>query len=481
MELKLHNTLTRKKELFTPLDSKNVRMYVCGPTVYDFAHIGNARPVIVFDVLFRLLRHLAKQGVWDGGKGETKVTYARNITDVDDKINARAAEEYPGMPLNAAIAKVTSETTKQFHEDISALGVLEPTVEPACTDHIKQMTAMIDVLESKGYAYNADGHMLLDTSQIHDYGRLSGRSLDEMIAGARVEVAPYKRNPADSVLWKPSTDEQPGWDSPWGRGRPGWHIECSAMAREYLGDVFDIHGGGIDLTFPHHENELAQSTCAHDTKQMAQVWMHNGYLQVEGRKMSKSEGNFVTINELLEDWGGSVLRLSMLKTHYRQPIDWTKSSLSESGRELTRWIEFLEPVEYANNESPDEVVSALLNDLNSVEAITALRTYFKEKEASKLALGMTFLGLSLDKEDIQGGKHKRLYAETGVFEFSGSEVNLTASTDPDRAHVDELITARNAARAAKNWAEADRLRDELDAMGVVLKDGPEGTTWEIKQ
>ncbi len=472
MELKLHNTLTRSKEVFTPLDPDNVRMYVCGPTVYDYAHIGNARPVIVFDVLFRLLRHIY---------GPDHVTYARNITDVDDKINARAAEEYPGMPLNAAIAKVTTETTRQFHEDIAALGVLEPTVEPACTDHVKPMIAMIDLLESKGYAYEAEGHMLLDTAQIPKYGQLSGRSLDEMIAGARVEVAPYKRNPADSVLWKPSTDEQPGWDSPWGRGRPGWHIECSAMSREYLGDVFDIHGGGIDLTFPHHENELAQSTCALDTKQMAQVWMHNGYLQVEGRKMSKSEGNFVTIDASRDDWGGAVLRLNMLKTLYRQPIDWTESSLKESWRELTRWIEFLNSAEYELDGPPKEVVSALSNDLNTAEAITSLRSYFKAKEAGKLAGGMLFMGISLDVNDTQGRKHKRLLAEKGSMKITGRDVEFSDTRRLEIEQSEKLKDARNAARAAKDWAEADRIRERIEKLGFRVKDGPDGTTLEPKQ
>ena len=471
MDLKLHNTLTRKKEVFTPLDSKNVRMYVCGPTVYDFAHIGNARPVIVFDVLFRLLRHLY---------GAEHVTYVRNITDVDDKINARAADEFPGLPLNEAIARVTSETTKQFHEDIKALGVLEPTVEPACTDHIKQMIAMIDVLESKGYAYQAEGHMLLDTAQIPNYGQLSGRSLDEMIAGARVEVAPYKRNPADSVLWKPSTDEQPGWDSPWGRGRPGWHIECSAMSKEYLGEVFDIHGGGIDLTFPHHENELAQSTCVHDTKQMAQVWMHNGYLQVEGRKMSKSEGNFVTINELLTGWQGvrwpgAVLRLAMLSTHYRQPIDWTKERLEQAATTLMYIRSFVFPGGITDDDSstsPSEaVLEALSDDLNTPKALAEIHQLLDQCKRNPV--------------QSAGGPREVLRA---TCRFLGLNVeNVTAQAmftqqmEIDKGAVGELITARNTARAAKDWVEADRIRDELDDMGVVLKDGSDGTTWEIKR
>ena len=283
MTLRLYNTLTRSKEAFVPDDPSNVRMYVCGPTVYDFAHIGNARPVIVFDVLYRLLRHLY---------GADHVTYARNITDVDDKIIHRAREDHPGLPLNEAIALVTSQTEKQFHEDIDALGCLASTIEPHATQHIPQMVAMIERLIAENHAYPADGHVLFDVTSFPDYGRLARRSTDEMVAGARVEVAPYKKNPMDFVLWKPSADDEPGWESPWGRGRPGWHIECSAMSATHLGETFDIHGGGIDLVFPHHENEVAQSRCAHGSKIMAKVWMHNGFLQVEGRKMSKSEGQF---------------------------------------------------------------------------------------------------------------------------------------------------------------------------------------------
>ncbi len=335
MSLRLFNSLNRQKEEFHPLDEKNVRMYVCGPTVYDYAHIGNARPAIVFDVLFRLLRHLY---------GKDHVTYVRNITDVDDKINARALKEYPDLPLNEAVAKVTEHTTKQYHEDIAALGCLPPTVEPTCTSHIPEMVEMIKDLIAHGCAYEAEGHVLFEVAKAKDYGSLSRRSLDEMMAGARVEVAPYKKNPMDFVLWKPSDAETPGWPSPWGRGRPGWHIECSAMSAKHLGKVFDIHGGGIDLQFPHHENELAQTRCAFGTDVMAKVWMHNGFLQVEGQKMSKSLGNFVAIHQLLETdkfggrkWPGEVLRLTMLRTHYRQPIDWTVDGLMISYSVLGGW------------------------------------------------------------------------------------------------------------------------------------------------
>src|ERR1700730_4069926 len=331
MKLKLYDTLTREKRVFRPLDPAHVRMYVCGPTVYDLAHIGNARPVIVFDVLFRLLRHLY---------GPDHVTYVRNITDVDDKINARAAEEYPALPLNEAIRKVTEKTDRQFHEDVAALGCLEPSVEPRATEHIAELKGLIERLGRCGNAYVADDHVLFDVPSMPDYGRLSKRPLDEMIAGARVDVAPYKRNPMDFVLWKPSKPGEPSWPSPCGiaaPGRPGWHIECSAMSWKHLGEVFDIHGGGTDLVFPHHENEIAQSRSAFHTPVMAHYWMHHGFLQVEGEKMSKSLGNFLTIRELLAGWPGEVLRLNMLRTHYRQPIDWTTKGLHESQGILDEW------------------------------------------------------------------------------------------------------------------------------------------------
>ena len=322
MVLKLYNTRTRRKEVFEPLDPKAVRMYVCGPTVYDFAHIGNARPVIVFDVLFRLLRHVY---------GANRVTYVRNITDVDDKINARAAEE------GVSIRELTGRTAAQFHADVAALGALPPTIEPRATEHIPEMIAMIQQLIERGHAYAAEGHVLFNVPSDPHYGELARRSTDEMRAGARVEIAPYKRDPMDFVLWKPSVGSEPGWDSPWGYGRPGWHLECSAMSEKHLGKVFDIHGGGIDLLFPHHENEVAQSTCAHGTEIMANVWMHNGHLQVEGQKMSKSLGNFVTIHDLLQTrnfgnqpWHGKVIRFAMLGAHYRQPMDWTVDRLAQA-------------------------------------------------------------------------------------------------------------------------------------------------------
>ena len=358
MELRLYDTLTREKRVFTPIDPARVRMYVCGPTVYDFAHIGNARPVIVFDVLFRLLRHLY---------GLEHVTYVRNITDVDDKINARAAER------GISIRELTEETYKNFKEDVAALGCLPPTIEPRATEHIEQMKVLIERLVKSGHAYAAEDNVLFHVPSMPDYGQLSKRPLDEMIAGSRVEVAPYKKDPQDFVLWKPSKSGEPAWPSPAGiktPGRPGWHIECSAMAWKHLGEAFDIHGGGIDLVFPHHENEIAQSRCAFRTPVMANYWMHNGFLQVEGEKMSKSLGNFVTIHELLKDWPGEVIRFTMLQTHYRQPINWTVVGLREAQKNLDHWYALTAdaPPGYLCADALD----ALLDDLNTPKAFAAL-------------------------------------------------------------------------------------------------------------
>lgn len=461
--IQLYDTLRREKITFEPIDPGNVRMYVCGPTVYDHAHIGNARPVIVFDVLFRLLRKVY---------GQDHVTYARNITDVDDKINARAAVDYPGLPLNEAIGKVTAKTTAQFHADIEALGTLPPTIEPRCTDHIPHMVRMIETLIAKGFAYEADGHVLLDTTTVPDYGALSGRTLDEMIAGARVEVAPYKRNPADSVLWKPSSDAQPGWQSPWGRGRPGWHIECSAMSAEHLGEVFDIHGGGIDLTFPHHENELAESRSAHGTDRMANIWMHNGFLQVEGEKMSKSTGNFVTISELLKEAPGEAIRLAMLATHYRQPFNWTAKGVSEARRTLDHWYELIEGA--PDNAPVDaDVMAALADDLNTPKAIAALHE----------------LRFAAAKGDAAAQAVLKASARLlGLLQFDQATWQSwrPAASDLDEPAVAALINERLAARAAKNFARSDEIRDQLLALGVHLKDGKDPisgepiTTWELK-
>src|SRR6516164_2496783 len=465
MELRLYDTLTRDKRVFTPLNPANVRMYVCGPTVYDFAHIGNARPVIVFDVLFRLLRHLY---------GEAHVTYVRNITDVDDKINERAARDFAGLPLNEAIRKVTEQTEKQFHDDVDALGCLRPTVEPRATEHISEMRTLIEKLVQGGFAYVAEDHVLFSPEAMNAantvlprYGALSNRSLDELIAGARVDVAPYKRDATDFVLWKPSKPGEPSWPSPAGievEGRPGWHIECSAMAWKHLGEQFDIHGGGIDLVFPHHENELAQSCCAFHEGRMANFWMHNGFLQVEGEKMSKSLGNFITIHELLKDWPGEVVRMTMLQTHYRQPINWTVAGLRETQRNLDHWYALTTDVEpgYLCADALD----ALLDDLNTPKAFAALHEL--RGEAAK--------GVKPAAACLKGSG--RLL---GLLQMSASAWKSfrPASLVIDEAKVINLIDARTAARKAKNFKESDRIRDELAAMGVVLKDSKDGTTWEI--
>jgi cysteinyl-tRNA synthetase len=452
--LRLTNTLTRRKEEFRPIDPTHVRMYVCGPTVYDFAHIGNARPIIVFDLLFRLLRHLY---------GEAHVTYARNVTDVDDKINARAAER------GISIRELTDGTLAQFHEDIRALGVLMPEdvnvpgerprmVEPRATDHIAEMRRLIDGLVRSGHAYVAEDHVLFDVPSMPDYGSLSKRPLDEMEAGARVDVAPYKRSPLDFVLWKPSEASEPSWPSPAGivaPGRPGWHIECSAMSWRHLGETFDIHAGGLDLIFPHHENEIAQSRCCFTTPVMANYWLHNGFLQVEGDKMSKSLGNFVTIREALQDWPGEVIRLNMLKTHYRQPIDWTVRGLEESWRTLASWRARSDFAPDGQARLAPSVGEALLDDLNTPKALAELHELERDEGGAQLWPTLRALG------------------------FRG-EIASPKAAEVDAATVERTIEQRLAARAAKNWAESDRIRDELKAMGVQLKDNKDGTTsWEV--
>jgi cysteinyl-tRNA synthetase len=459
--LTLYNTLTRKKEPFSPLDPSNVRVYVCGPTVYDLAHIGNARPVIVFDVLFRLLRHLYPEPAH-------KVTYARNITDIDDKIIKRAGED------GIAIEALTERTTRQYHEDMAALGALSPTLEPRATEHIREMIAMIERLIASGHAYVAEGHVLFNVPSDAAYGTLAGRSTDEMIAGARVEVAPYKRDPMDFVLWKPSGEGDPSWESPWGFGRPGWHIECSAMAAAHLGETFDIHGGGIDLVFPHHENEIAQSTCAYGTKIMAQVWMHNGHLQVEGEKMAKSLGNFVTVHELLRgwqgySWPGEALRFNMLRTHYRQPLDWTFVGVDEAHKTLWEWYGDLQNKEAATG-IPGGVLDALCDDLNTPKAIAEMHKLHSAGKYGALRSALGLLGFSGERQHLV--RHPVHKAETG-------DHKVRAGRKIDPAEVDKHIADRHAARKARDFAEADRIRDELADMGIALKDGPEGTTWEV--
>jgi cysteinyl-tRNA synthetase len=489
--LRLYNTLTRTKEDFAPIDPTNVRMYVCGPTVYDLAHIGNARPVIVFDVLFRLLRHLY---------GEDHVTYVRNITDVDDKINARAARDHAGLPLNEAIRKVTEETNAQYQRDVRALGCLEPTFQPRATEYIDEMRAMIERLVSVGVAYVAEDHVLFSPSEMNKrkgprYGALAKRSLDEMLAGARVDVASYKRDEMDFVLWKPSKEGEPGWPSPAGiagLGRPGWHIECSAMSMAKLlepfggglkcddpgKNVFDIHGGGIDLVFPHHENEIAQSCCAFGSQRMANIWMHNGFLQVEGRKMSKSEGNFVTIDELLNTekfggrrWPGEVLRLAMLMTHYREPIDFSVRKLEEAENVLRKWkraldselaMPGLEAAEALALPLGEAIVDELCDDLSTPSAMQILSTLAADaatdrSAASALKVALTFFGFDVSPVAVDNGAI--------------------------RMEIDRRLALIH----DKNWAEADRIRDELLAQGIQLKDGKDPatgeriTTWEVRR
>jgi len=461
MEFKLYDTLTREKRVFEPLDwqdpkippeQKRVRVYACGPTVYDFVHIGNGRMAVVFDVLFRMLRHVY---------GADHVVYVRNVTDVDDKINARAAER--GIPIR----DLTEETYRAYREDVAALGCLRPTVEPRATEHIDDMKVLIERLIAAGCAYVAEEHVLFHVPSMPDYGQLSKRSLDEMIAGARVDVAPYKRDPQDFVLWKPSKPGEPAWPSPAGiktPGRPGWHIECSAMSWRHLGETFDIHGGGIDLVFPHHENEIAQSRCAFHTPFMARTWMHNGFLQVQGEKMSKSLGNFVTIHELRQHWPGEAIRLALLQTHYRQPLPWTEAGLREAKHHLDAWYALTAEVEPGMLCA--DVMDALADDLNTPKALAALHEL-----RSEAAKGAKAAAACL----------KASAQMLGLLQLPAAEWRdwRPAALAIDEARVTSLIAARNAARKAKNFAEADRIRDELAAMRIELKDSKDGTTWQV--
>ncbi|WEJ57529.1 cysteine--tRNA ligase [Devosia sp. FJ2-5-3] len=465
-QLSLYNTLTRTKAPFEPMDASNVRMYVCGPTVYDFAHIGNARPVIVFDLLFRLLRHVY---------GESHVTYVRNITDVDDKINARALRDFPDLPLNDAIRKVTEKTETQFLADVKALGTLDPTHQPRATENIVEMQVLISALLERGHAYATSGEVLFDTQSMPDYGQLSGRNLEDNLAGARIAVEAHKKNPADFVLWKLSSDNEPGWDSPWGRGRPGWHIECSAMSERYLGKTFDIHGGGLDLIFPHHENEIAQSRCAHGSHSMANVWMHNGFLQVEGQKMSKSLGNFVTINDLLQTgalgghaWPGEVLRLAMLMTHYREPIDFSSRRLEEAEAKLRDWQRAARNADAPASEPDADVITALADDLGFHRASVALDALARRANrgeadaAGALSASLVFLGFTLD-----------------------SVIGSDESWEPPQ-HIATAIAERLDALNAKDFSRADAIRTDLAAQGIALLDykdeaGQRQTKWEVKR
>ncbi|SHG67180.1 cysteinyl-tRNA synthetase [Cognatiyoonia sediminum] len=419
-DIKLHNTKTRRKEVFEPIDPSNVRMYLCGPTVYDRAHLGNARNVMMFDVLFRLFRHFY---------GEDHVTYVRNFTDVDDKINAKAAET--GRPIR----DITDETIAWYHADMDALGALRPTHEPRATEYIDQMIEMIEGLIKKGHAYEAQGHVLFAVATDPEYGSLSGRSVEDMIAGARVEVAPYKRDPMDFVLWKPSDAETPGWDSPWGRGRPGWHIECSAMSKELLGETFDIHGGGNDLQFPHHENEIAQSRCAHPDSDFAKIWLHNDMLQVEGKKMSKSLGNFFTVRDLLEqDVHGEVIRFVFLSTHYGKPMDWTEKKREEAEKTLRKWYALADFE--ADHAVPTEVLEAISNDLNTAGALAEVHKMASSGDAASLGAALTLLGLGYVPDWA-----KTADVDLSVYEGRLSELRASAMESKDFAPVDAMKSA----------------------------------------
>jgi cysteinyl-tRNA synthetase len=459
MPLTLYNTLTRRKEPFEPLDPNMVKMYVCGPTVYDRAHIGNARAVVAFDVLYRVLRHQYGTG---------HVRYVRNITDVEDKIIAAA--RHNGEPIDA----LTRRTTAVFHQDMAALGNLPPDIEPRATEYIPQMIAMIERLIASGHAYAAEDHVLFRVASYPKYGALSRRSRADMIAGARVEIAPYKEDPGDFVLWKPSTPDQPGWDSSWGRGRPGWHIECSAMCENTLGETFDIHGGGLDLIFPHHENEIAQSVCAHGGHPFARYWLHNGMLTVAGTKMAKSEGNFITVGEMLGKAPGEIVRLALLMTHYRDPLDWTQERLLEAEalhgrlyRALAVGDSELETESSITVKAVQPVVDALSDDLNTHEALNCLRALtaaiYKATDVS-------------DRRALKGAL-RRGGSLLGILERKGLSNWLSPTGDWDvELRIQERVRERAAARQKRNFVEADRIRAELAAEGVILEDKPDGTT-----
>ena len=481
MPIRLHNSLTRRVETFAPLDPQRVTLYVCGPTVYDYIHIGNARPAVVFDLLARLLRR---------EYGREHVIYARNITDVDDKINAAA--QAAGVP----IASITDRYVAAYREDIARLGVAAPDIEPCATAHIDAIVAMCRKLIATGHAYAAEGHVLFNVDSYADYGKLSGRSVDEMIAGARVEVAPYKRNPADFVLWKPSTPELPGWDSPWGRGRPGWHIECSAMAEAHLGETIDIHGGGIDLQFPHHENEIAQSTCAHPDPQrpgagkpLARYWLHNGMLTLDGRKMSKSLGNTLVLHELLEKHPPEVLRFLLLKAHYRQPLDWSEAAVQQARATLDGWygvlrdlgdveggvLEETDPAWEISGNRLHDLLEALRDDINTPEALVVMARMAADARRFISGPGPAEMRNLVKSQLVSGARLLGFLHEDPEAWFK----QTTPGTEVDAAHIELLIAQRNAARAARDFARADAVRAELAALGVAIEDGPQGTRWKV--
>ena len=453
MTLHLYDTFSKSKRLFEPIDPADVRMYVCGPTVYDYPHVGNARPVIVFDILFRILQHIY---------GEKKVTYVRNITDVDDKIIATAKEN------NEEVSDLTERTISYFHDDSNYIGTLSPTVEPKATDHISEMIDIIEILIQKELAYESEGNVLFSTRKFNDYGKLSGKNLEDLIAGARVETESFKKDPSDFVLWKPSKEGEPQWDSPWGKGRPGWHIECSAMSNKYLGNNFDIHGGGQDLIFPHHENEIAQSQCAHG-EVFSNYWVHNGFVTVEGDKMAKSEGNFVTVNQLKGSYQGEVIRLTMMLTHYRQPLNWTEENLKESKKILDKWYNFISNLETKNPKSENisnELLNSLYDDINTPQAIADLHKIFKNcknnnQDSIDLFLNSAqFIGLMNNNPSdwLHWGKESAI----------------------DKKQLEILIKKRDEARAEGKYEDADKIRDEIENMGIILEDKDGKTSWRLR-
>lgn len=456
MALHLYNSLTRRKELFVPLDPARVTLYACGPTVYNPPHIGNARAAVVYDLLYRVLcRHYPR------------VVYARNITDVDDKINLAAKEE--GVPIST----ISTRYTEIYHRDIAALGVLPPVIEPRATDHIPAMITMIEKLIARGHAYCVEGNVLFHVPSFSAYGRLAGRSQEEMLAGARVDVALYKRDPADFVLWKPSPADLPGWESPWGVGRPGWHIECSAMSEQHLGRTIDIHGGGNDLKFPHHENELAQSTCAHDGEEFCRYWVHNGFVEVENEKMSKSMGNVLLVQNLVQRFPGEALRLALIKGRYREPISWSDDLVLQAKAQLDRLygaLQRLETIEVASHAGAD-FTAAMDDDLNTPHAIASLMATASRANTAETEFEKTTCKAAL----LAGGAELGILQQTPTVWFSQH-----ASGRVDVARIESLIAARSVARAVKNWVEADRVRAEISALGVSIQDGPNGTDWRVE-
>ena len=453
MPLQIYDTLSNEKKLFEPIDPSNVRMYVCGPTVYDFPHVGNARPVIVFDLLFRLLRRIY---------GIDNVTYVRNITDVDDKIITAASEN------NEDIKSLTERTIKFFHDDANYIGALEPTFEPKATDYINDMIDIISCLIEKDYAYVSEDNVLFSASKFSKYGQLSGKNLEEMIAGSRVEVESFKRSSSDFVLWKPSKSSEPGWDSPWGKGRPGWHIECSAMSEKLLGKNFDIHGGGQDLIFPHHENEIAQSECANNEK-FANFWLHNGFVNVEGNKMSKSEGNFVTVNQLKQKYQGEVIRLAMISTHYRQPLNWTENNLIECKKTLDKWYQLISENNFSfdNEKISSEVINALEDDLNTPKAISVLHQLYKDCKSNDRNTVETFLS---------SANFLGILMHTSSEWLSWGKEKLSI----DEKQIELLISERKSARDNGNFEKADKIRNDLEHKGILLEDNKGKTTWRFK-